>query len=108
MVLYPQEDRWRQAYGLLVAFVRREGHAFVRQDCVEAGLHLGVWVQEQRRAHKQGRLRTGRSRLLASLPGWTWDAPQTRWEQHYVQLLGFIGRTGHARVPHPAGCAVRP
>jgi excisionase family DNA binding protein len=96
----PQEDRWRYAYSLLVAFVRREGHAFVRQDCVESGLHLGVWVQEQRRAHKQGRLRTERSRLLASLPGWTWDAPQTRWDQHYVQLLGYVGRTGHARVPH--------
>jgi hypothetical protein len=49
----PQEDRWQEAYDRLLLFVEREGHAFVRQDVIEEGLRLGVWVWEQRRSYKQ-------------------------------------------------------
>jgi excisionase family DNA binding protein len=96
----PQDDRWRHAYDRLRRFVEREGHAFVRQDAVEDGLRLGVWVWEQRRAYKRGRLSPERTALLDDLPGWVWDAPAHHWEQHYAKLQTFVERTAHARVPN--------
>jgi excisionase family DNA binding protein len=96
----PQDDRWQRAYEQLLRFVEREGHALVRQDVVEDGLRLGVWVWEQRRAHKAGRLNPERTSKLTALPGWVWDATMPRWEQRYATLVDFVERTGNARVPH--------
>jgi hypothetical protein len=79
----PQDDRWQEAYDRLLRFVEREGHAFVRQDVIEDGSRLGVWVWEQRRAYKQRLLRSERACRLEALPGWVWDAPTARWDQHY-------------------------
>src|SRR5437763_8600532 len=67
----PRDDRWRSAYDLLLRFVRREGHAFVRQDVVQDRRRLGVWAWEQRRAYKLGKLSRDRTSLLSALPGWS-------------------------------------
>jgi hypothetical protein len=96
----PQEDRWRKAYDHLLRFVEREGNAFVHQDAVEDGFRLGIWVFEQRRLYNRGRLLPYRASRLDALPGWVWDVWATRWESHVGKLLGFVERTGHARVPH--------
>jgi excisionase family DNA binding protein len=96
----PQKESWYSAYTVLLRFLQREGHAFVRQDVVEDGRRLGVWVWEQRRAYKEGRLSADRICLLGELPGWTWDVPAARWEERLAKLLAFVNRTGHARVPH--------
>ena len=94
-----RDDRWRPVYDLLLASARREGHALVRQDWAEEGVRLGVWVGEQRRAYKQGRLNPQRASLLASIPGWSWDPCTDSWDRHHEKLVGFAERTGGARVP---------
>src|SRR5262249_53721222 len=81
----------------LVRFVEREGHARVPQAHVEDGYRLGQWVSHQRR--RRARLTADQARRLAALPGWEWQTASAAWEKGYAQLVRFVEREGHARVP---------
>ena len=53
----------------------------------------------QRQAHREGTLDPERRARLETVPGWVWDAREARWEEGFTQLLRFVEREGHARVP---------
>jgi excisionase family DNA binding protein len=37
--------------------------------------------------------------VLERLPAWSWDPYADSWDRHYEKLVGFVERTGSARVP---------
>ena len=47
----------------------------------------------------QGTLDAERRARLEALPGWTWDARASAWDDGFVHLQTFVDREGHARVP---------
>lgn len=88
---------WEFMYGLLLAFVQREGHASPIKENVERGYNLGAWVGTQRQ--RKGLLPESKRTRLEALPGWTWDRHADTWEKGFAALLGFVERNGHSRVP---------
>lgn len=93
-----QEDQWERGFQALTAYIEREGHARVPYPHSEGTLKLGQWVTFQRSRVK--RLPPDRRQRLESLPGWTWDELQARWEEGLAALTAYIEREGHARVPY--------
>jgi hypothetical protein len=74
-----RRDEFERAFALLRRFVRRTGHALVRQKHAERGFPLGAWVARlrlRRRAEARGRLAPEEVYRLESLPGWTWGRPR--------------------------------
>ena len=90
---------WRRRYDALVAFAKREGHARVPIDHIEAGLKLGGWVSFKRTLKREGRSPAYRVRLLNQVPGWSWEPEQEAWDRGYAVLVKFCAREGHACVP---------
>jgi hypothetical protein len=90
---------WEYLFGMLEAFVAREGHARVPNSYVEADVNLGSWVGTQRIFYTRGRLSPARIARLEALPGWSWDPIADKWEANFALLEQFVAREGHARVP---------
>ena len=88
---------WESWFGLITAYVQREGNALVPVAHVEAGANLGQWVANQRQ--QRNRMDPARVKRLEGLPGWSWAAVADRWEGKFDLLLRFAEREGHARVP---------
>ncbi len=90
---------WEFWFGILVQFVERHGHAHVPQRCAIDGYGLGTWVNKQRARYSERTLDADRERRLQALPGWTWEPKAYQWERGFRQLLQYVERHGHARVP---------
>jgi superfamily II DNA or RNA helicase len=90
---------WEFAFGVLQRFVEREGHAHVAADFKEDSFRLGQWVHVQRGDFVQGKLRPERVTRLAAVPGWSWVALESKWEEGFAHLSQYAKREGHTRVP---------
>jgi hypothetical protein len=64
------ESQWLEGLRHLRAYRKREGHALVPAQHVEAGFRLGRWVHHLRQ--RQGTLSKARRRQLEAIPGWKW------------------------------------
>jgi superfamily II DNA or RNA helicase len=67
-----QGEAWENAFNLLQEFVRSEGHAKVPPRGVIDGIHLGRWIENQRKYYRRGTLDPSRRERLETVPGWTW------------------------------------
>lgn len=91
---------WEFWFGLIQAFVEREGHARVSLEFrTEDGVKLGSWTNNQRALGRAGRLSVDRFQRLETLTGWTWNPARDQWEEGFEQLLRFVRQKDHARVP---------
>lgn len=71
-----------EALAHLWAYVREHDHAWVPAPYVcEDGFELGMWVGRLRRRHRQRGTDPELDVLLQSLPGWTWEPRQERFER---------------------------
>ena len=91
---------WNFWFGLLEAYVRESGSAWVSAKHVTRdGYKLGMWINGQRNAKLNGQLSEEHIRRLESLPGWVWDAYKEKWETGLAALLDYVRVHGDAKVP---------
>ena len=103
---------WHEKYLLLEEYKSKHGdclvpsrYAVVADDRTSstsnnaALIKLGVWVAEQRRRHKNGKLNANRYEMLDNL-GFSWDPVTEKWEKNYALVEQYAEREGHANVPH--------
>ena len=91
-------DTWDFWFGLLEAYVADRGDCRVRKDHLTADRHrLGIWVNNIR----AGRifLNDLRRRKLEAIPGWTWNARESKWEEGFGHLEAYVASNRHSRVP---------
>jgi hypothetical protein len=95
-------DKWERGYRALVAFQNRERHIKVPAGHTENGVNLDAWITRQRQHFRMGRIQRQRDHVarLQGVPGWKWsESYAERWDRHYVALVKFVEREGHANVP---------
>jgi len=92
------EALWEAGFSALQQFVEREGHARVPAEFIEDSFRLGGWVLARRSDYRNARLSEDRISKLVQLPGWTWHARDTQWEESFALLEAYVAREGHARV----------
>ena len=90
---------WEFWFGLLGAYISREGTSNISQKHSERGRALGSWVSVQRRAYRKGTLLPDQIDRLEKLPDWTWHARETDWEEAFQLFVKFVHREKHARIP---------
>ncbi|MGW0327774.1 Helicase associated domain protein [Nocardia sp. NPDC003183] len=90
---------WEFWLGLLKQFIEQEGHALVPATHRINGHALGSWVAIQRYRQARGWLDTVRKHRLDRVPGWTWDALTSQWEEGFARLVAYVEEHGHAMVP---------
>ena len=60
---------------------------------------LGRWVIKQRAKKAAGHLSDYRTEYLGSLPGWSWDTAESKWEEGFQHLLRYVGHYRHTAIP---------
>jgi hypothetical protein len=94
----PFEDAWTEMFGLLEAFVNREGHANVPIGFVANGRNLRSWVITQRAKRNADELTPERIAKLNTL-GFVWNAITARFAVKLSALRVFYAREGHTKMP---------
>ena len=58
---------------------------------------LGTWINAQRASYRKGILNTERQKRLAALPGWVWNARETRWDENLEAVKRYVA--SHGQLP---------
>ena len=90
---------WEFWYGLLEKYVAEHGTALVPFDYAVGDWRLGRWVIKQRAKKAAGHLSDYRTEYLGSLPGWSWDTAESKWEEGFQHLLRYVGHYRHTAIP---------
>jgi superfamily II DNA or RNA helicase len=95
-------DYWMAHYYALEDFAKEKGHARPskgrfgvdksgkREAVTHKGFRIGDWVGRQRRKYKKGLMPQSQVELLESLPQWSWDPQQDKWESQAEGLRRFM------------------
>ena len=93
----PLEEQWNEGFGYLKKYVDEYGHARVPAECKYKDFNLGVWVSRQR--YEKNKLSSETMQLLESLPQWSWDFLEDKWNEGFKYLKKYVQEYGDARVP---------
>ncbi|MEI8221951.1 MAG: Helicase associated domain protein, partial [bacterium] len=94
-----RDEKWGEGFARLEAYVAENGHCRVPQDYVTGnGSRLGTWVNSQRQTRTT--MPADRKSRLEALPGWTWGAKETQWEEGFARLEAYVAGKGGCRVPN--------
>ena len=107
------DSAWRARFAALKFYMQRHGTAFVPRPrpgavCVLEGCgidhaKLFAWCSSQRNRFVRGELQAERIDLLASLEGWVWVVPQSRWNVALDELINFQRAHGHCLASEGGG-----
>ena len=91
---------WDEWFELMNAYKEEHGHCSVPKDAEYREVKLGVWVNGQRKAHKNGKLSEGRVAQLNGI-GFTWVIVENlrSWDESFELLKAYKEEHGHCRVP---------
>jgi hypothetical protein len=87
---------WDDFFALLMRFAKREGHARVPSDHIEARKKLGKWVENMR--SRKHLLEPEQVTLLNSV-GFVWNVKEAQWEDCLEALRSYARLHGNLRVP---------
>lgn len=96
---HPIEDLFAQGLAASGSFARREGHTRVPAGHVENGVRLDLWASNRRADRRSGKLSRDQIRAVERVPFWEWSFRDSWFSAGFAQLLLFVKREGHARVP---------
>lgn len=97
---YRPRHPWGSAFEELAAYAADHGHTNPPKDHrLEDGRVLAKWVAAQRQAHGKGRLGADHTRQLESLPGWSWNVIEARWEENFAALAAYAAEHGDCDPP---------
>ena len=92
------ETLWDEGFARLEAYRAGKGDCLVPANHVTGdGYQLGIWVGTQRA--KRTTMPAERRGRLETLPGWTWDAIETQWQEGFARLEAYVADKGDCRVP---------
>jgi len=86
------EIKWQQYFEKLDSYKRRHGHFPPRSD------KLAHWMNDQRRACREGKLSEARQRHLDSIVGFKWEPREAVWERRFRELVAYKRSHGHCNV----------
>ena len=91
---------WEEGFRRLEEYVRKNGHACPPQSYSGADSYrLGSWVATQRQTNAKGTLAPDLRARLQKLTGWEWTPNDTRWEDSFRRLQGYVKENRHACPP---------
>ena len=91
-------DSWEFWFGLLEAYVEKEGNSRVPYEHkTDAGHKLGFWISNLR--GRKDRFTQEQLQQLESLNEWTWFEKDQQWEDGFSRLQSFFEKEGHLLLP---------
>jgi hypothetical protein len=92
-------DQWEEGFRHLQEYVKHHGDALVAQKFrSDDDYKLGQWVTIQRTVYRDGEMSQERQARLEALPGWVWEARESRWEEGFRHLQVYAEAHGTARL----------
>ena len=84
------DDEWPRALEEFKKYVLEFGNGFVPNGYVsKSGFRLGSWVASNRQMYARATYEKSKKAALESLPGWTWNSLDSRWEEGLKHLVEF-------------------
>jgi len=94
------EANWESMFQLLLEYKAQHGNTLVPRRYVK-NPRLGIWVQVQRRSHRQKKLLSNRFLRLECI-GFVWCTQrlnEANWELMFQSLLEYKAQHGHTLIP---------
>ncbi|MFZ2168293.1 MAG: Helicase associated domain protein, partial [Methylococcaceae bacterium] len=91
------EDQWNEGFNCLKKYVEEQGHARVPSNSKYQNFNLATWVKNQRKG--KNKLSPEKINFLESLPKWSWNVFQDRWNEGFEYLKKYIEEQDSAKVP---------
>lgn len=91
------ENQWNEGFEYLKKYIKEHDHAKVPLRFKYENFNLGIWVQTQRKG--KDKLDLKRIQSLESLPQWSWDILEDKWNDGFGYFKKYVEEYGHARVP---------
>jgi hypothetical protein len=93
------EDQWNEGFECLKKYIEEYDYSIVPNTCMYENFTLGTWVSTQRYAKIKNKLSSNKIKQLESLPQWSWDILEDRWNEGFLYLKKYIEEFNHSRIP---------
>jgi superfamily II DNA or RNA helicase len=99
MIWNTDQAAWEQAIARAAAFAAEHGHLDIpASHTADDGFRLGMWLNNQRCARRDGTLPTDRHSQLEVL-GVDWNPRDTQWRRGLAAARAYRSKHGHLDVP---------